>query len=124
VSGWFRHYASVFDTVEINNSFYRLPEGETFARWREQAPPHFVYAVKASRFLTHMKKLKDPHDPPVRFSRTRTSSARGSVRSSNMEGSATGKIVVGPFFYVRFHFGTRSTAARMTTAGSTRGAIS
>jgi uncharacterized protein YecE (DUF72 family) len=64
---WFSHYALTFDTVEINNSFYRLPEAETFARWREQAPPHFLYAAKASRFLTHMKKLKDPEDPLARF---------------------------------------------------------
>ena len=66
-SRWFQHYASVFDTVEINNSFYRLPEASTFARWGEQSPPGFVYAVKASRFLTHMKKLKDPEEPVERF---------------------------------------------------------
>src|SRR5687768_17052790 len=64
---WFGHYALTFDTVEINNSFYRLPEAATFAKWREQAPSHFLYAVKASRFLTHMKKLKDPEEPLVRF---------------------------------------------------------
>jgi uncharacterized protein YecE (DUF72 family) len=66
-SRWFAHYALTFDTVEINNSFYRLPPAETFAKWREQAPKHFLYAVKASRFLTHMKKLKDPEDPLFRF---------------------------------------------------------
>ena len=66
-SRWFAHYALTFDTVEINNSFYRLPSAETFAKWREQAPKRFVYAVKASRFLTHMKKLKDPSDPLHRF---------------------------------------------------------
>ena len=67
---WFAHYALFFDTVEINNSFYRLPEATTFAKWRQQAPRHFVYAVKASRFLTHMKKLKDPEEPVGRlFSR-------------------------------------------------------
>jgi uncharacterized protein YecE (DUF72 family) len=60
---WFAHYATVFDTVEINNSFYRLPPDETFVSWREQAPSGFVYAVKASRYLTHMKKLKDPEEP-------------------------------------------------------------
>jgi uncharacterized protein YecE (DUF72 family) len=60
---WFAHYALTFDTVEINNSFYRLPPPETFAKWRGQAPAGFVYAVKASRFLTHMKKLKDPDAP-------------------------------------------------------------
>jgi uncharacterized protein YecE (DUF72 family) len=64
---WFRHYALTFDTVEINNSFYRLPSAEVFESWREQAPRNFVYAVKASRFLTHMKKLKDPEEPIARF---------------------------------------------------------
>jgi uncharacterized protein YecE (DUF72 family) len=62
-SRWFEYYASRFDTVEINNTFYRLPEASTFAAWREQAPAGFLYAVKASRFLTHMKKLKDPAEP-------------------------------------------------------------
>ena len=66
-SRWFQHYALTFDTVEVNNSFYRLPPPETFAKWRAQAPPRFRYAVKASRFLTHMKKLKDPADPLLRF---------------------------------------------------------
>ena len=69
---WFEHYARVFDTVEINNSFYRLPEAETFASWANRAPMRFVFAVKASRFLTHMKKLKDPEEPIERlFSRMR-----------------------------------------------------
>jgi uncharacterized protein YecE (DUF72 family) len=67
VSRWFDHYASVFDTVEINNSFYRLPEAATFAAWAARAPRGFVFAVKASRFLTHMKKLKDPEEPLDRF---------------------------------------------------------
>ncbi len=62
-SRWFEHYVRTFDTVEINNSFYRLPETATFARWADQAPMKFVYAVKASRFLTHMRKLKDPEEP-------------------------------------------------------------
>ena len=69
---WFEHYAARFDTVEINNTFYRLPEEETFARWAERAPAGFEYAVKASRFLTHMKKLKDPEEPLDRlFTRMR-----------------------------------------------------
>jgi uncharacterized protein YecE (DUF72 family) len=69
---WFEHYASVFSTVEINNTFYRLPEESTFAAWAERAPAGFTYAVKASRFLTHMKKLKDPEEPLDRlFSRMR-----------------------------------------------------
>ena len=60
---WFPFYAEHFNTVEINNSFYRLPSAQTFDDWRRQAPPGFVYAVKASRYLTHMKKLKDPAEP-------------------------------------------------------------
>jgi len=52
-------YAERFATVEINNSFYRLPAAETFARWRDAVSPGFVFAVKASRYLTHMKKLKE-----------------------------------------------------------------
>jgi uncharacterized protein YecE (DUF72 family) len=64
---WLEHYASVFDTVEINNSFYRLPEAATFADWASRAPARFLFAVKASRFLTHMKKLRDPEEPVERF---------------------------------------------------------
>lgn len=60
---WFDFYAGHFDTVEINNSFYRLPPAETFASWRDQAPPGFCYAVKANRFLTQAKKLKDCGEP-------------------------------------------------------------
>src|SRR3954466_14485718 len=54
---WFERYAEEFDSVEINASFYRLPLESTFDGWREKAPPGFRYAVKANRFLTHMKKL-------------------------------------------------------------------
>jgi len=57
---WFEHYARHFDTVEINNTFYNLPETGTFERWREQTPEGFVYALKYSRFGTHIKRLKDP----------------------------------------------------------------
>lgn len=62
-SRWFERYASQFDTVEINNTFYRLPEASTFVSWASRAPSRFLFAVKASRFLTHMKKLKDPEEP-------------------------------------------------------------
>lgn len=69
---WFEHYAATFDTVEINNSFYRRPERATFASWARRAPRGFEFAVKASRFLTHMKKLQDPDEPLDRlFSRMR-----------------------------------------------------
>jgi uncharacterized protein YecE (DUF72 family) len=64
---WFSFYAQSFDTVEINNSFYRLPSAEAFEAWREQAPSDFIYSVKASRYLTHLKKLKDPEGPVSRF---------------------------------------------------------
>jgi len=56
---WFAHYAHVFDTVELNNSFYHLPSAAAVERWRAQAPAAFIFAVKASRYLTHMRKLKD-----------------------------------------------------------------
>lgn len=59
VKRWFAHYAEAFDTVEVNASFYRLPTAETFAKWRNQAPAGFCYAIKAPRFITHMRKLKD-----------------------------------------------------------------
>jgi len=53
-------YTRHFDTVELNNSFYRLPPATEFECWREGSPENFVFAVKASRFITHNKKLKDP----------------------------------------------------------------
>jgi uncharacterized protein YecE (DUF72 family) len=56
---WFAHYAAHFDTVEVNNTFYRHVPESTFDKWREQAPPEFLYAVKANRILTHRKKLND-----------------------------------------------------------------
>lgn len=67
VKRWFAFYAEHFDTVEINNSFYRLPDAETFDAWREQAPPGFGYAIKANRFLTQAKKLKDCAEPLARM---------------------------------------------------------
>ncbi|HSL24518.1 MAG TPA: DUF72 domain-containing protein [Vicinamibacterales bacterium] len=155
---WFQHYAGAFDTVEINNSFYRLPQKQTMKSWRLQAPAGFVYAVKASRYLTHMRKLKDPADPlallfdrarelgphlgPVLYQlpprwkpdherleaflraiprdvrqaiefrepawytdRTFELLSRSGVALClhDMAGSATPRVVVGPFVYVRFH---------------------
>ena len=55
-------YTQYFDTLELNNSFYRLPTESAFDEWRKVTPPHFVFAVKMSRFLTHNKKLKDPEN--------------------------------------------------------------
>jgi uncharacterized protein YecE (DUF72 family) len=67
VKRWFEHYAGVFSTVELNTSFYHLPKPETFQKWRDQAPEGFRYAVKAPRFITHMKKLKDCTEPIQEF---------------------------------------------------------
>jgi uncharacterized protein YecE (DUF72 family) len=64
---WYAHYAETFATVELNTSFYHLPKPETFTKWRDQAPPGFHYAVKAPRFITHMKKLKECAEPVEEF---------------------------------------------------------
>lgn len=64
---WLGFYAERFHTVEINNSFYQLPSIETFESWRDSTPDGFFFAVKASRYMTHMKKLKDPEEPVKRF---------------------------------------------------------
>ena len=168
---WFEQYARTFDTVEINNSFYRWPAAETFGKWRDQAPPGFRYAVKASRFLTHMKKLKDPEEPiqrtfenvehlgrhlgPVLYQlpprwglnldrledfllalpkkRKHAVEFRDpswyvqpvfdllrqhgvALCLHDMQGSSTGKLTVGPFVYVRFHFGTQKYGGRYDDA--------
>ena len=55
--GWLEHYAREFDTVEVNATFYRLPAESTFAGWREGVPEGFMFALKASRPITHFKKL-------------------------------------------------------------------
>jgi uncharacterized protein YecE (DUF72 family) len=155
---WFEYYAGRFDTVEVNNTFYRLPEASTFASWKSVAPRGFLYAIKASRFLTHMKKLKHPDEPLDRlFSRARAlgptlgpmlyqlppgwtvnverlavflrslparrrhaiefrdaswytsevfrllAGHRVTCCLHDMAGSATGRVAVGPFAYVRLH---------------------
>jgi uncharacterized protein YecE (DUF72 family) len=157
-SRWLEYYAQHFDTVEINNSFYRLPESATFVSWRSRAPRDFLYAVKASRFLTHMRKLKDPEGPltlffsradalgrtlgpvlyqlpprwPLNIDRLETflkalpkrrrhtiefreptwysdevfallKRYRVALCLHDMQGSASGRLRVGPFVYVRFH---------------------
>jgi uncharacterized protein YecE (DUF72 family) len=58
-SRWLAYYAESFDTVEINASFYRLPTRKSAERWAEATPPGFVFAVKASRYLTHVKRLRE-----------------------------------------------------------------
>ena len=165
-SRWLEYYAERFDTVEINNTFYRLPEAQTFAAWGRRAPRGFIYAVKASRYLTHMKKLKEPRDALQRFftrarrlgasfgpvlyqlpprwpvnvdrfeaflralPRTRLHAVefrepswyateifqlleryRVALCLHDMAGSASERIAVGPFVYVRFH-GVQKYAGR------------
>jgi uncharacterized protein YecE (DUF72 family) len=61
------HYAAHFDSVEVNNLFYRLARPEAVAAWRDATPGPFLFAVKASRYLTHMKKLLDPAPGLARF---------------------------------------------------------
>ena len=58
-SSWLEHYAQFFETVEVNATFYRLPKRSSVARWIEQTPPEFTFAIKASRYLTHIKRLND-----------------------------------------------------------------
>jgi uncharacterized protein YecE (DUF72 family) len=64
---WLERYVQVFDTVEMNATFYRLPKPETVERWREIAPRGFVFAVKGSRYLTHLKRLLDAGQGVRRF---------------------------------------------------------
>ncbi|MCX5769792.1 MAG: DUF72 domain-containing protein [Candidatus Hydrogenedentes bacterium] len=56
---WFEYYATRFDTVEINNTFYRLPSAETFEQWHDRAPENFCFTLKYSRYGSHIKHLKD-----------------------------------------------------------------
>ncbi|MGW4633532.1 DUF72 domain-containing protein [Nocardia sp. NPDC004415] len=67
VRRWLEHYARAFATVESNNAFYRLPSRDTFAAWRDRTGDDFVVAVKASRYLTHIKRLRDPDEPVARL---------------------------------------------------------
>ena len=64
---WLERYASVFDTVELNATFYRLPSTDSVERWRDAVPAAFTFAVKGSRYLTHMKRLLDADEGLRRF---------------------------------------------------------
>lgn len=61
------YYCEHFNTVEINNTFYKLPDKSTLENWKNTVPSDFVFSVKASRYITHMKKLNDPSEPVSRF---------------------------------------------------------
>jgi uncharacterized protein YecE (DUF72 family) len=64
---WLPFFAERFQTVEVNNTFYNLPEKSVFERWRNDTPDDFTFALKMSRYLTHLKRLHDPLDPVRRF---------------------------------------------------------
>jgi uncharacterized protein YecE (DUF72 family) len=64
---WLEHYATLFRTVEVNNTFYRLPARSSVAGWVERTPEDFVFTVKASRYLTHIKRLTDLERGVERF---------------------------------------------------------
>jgi uncharacterized protein YecE (DUF72 family) len=64
---WLEHYAERFATVEVNNTFYRLPERATFGTWAERTPADFEFVIKASRYLTHVRRLQEPAEPVARM---------------------------------------------------------
>jgi uncharacterized protein YecE (DUF72 family) len=64
---WLAYYASQYATVENNSTFYRLPARDTFADWQARTPSDFVMAIKASRYLTHVKRLRDPEEPVAKL---------------------------------------------------------
>ena len=64
---WLAHYSQLFETVEVNSTFYRLASGTAVAGWVEQTPPGFVFALKASRYLTHMKRLTEMERGVARY---------------------------------------------------------
>jgi uncharacterized protein YecE (DUF72 family) len=61
-SNWLAYYADRFSCVEVNNTFYNLPAEETFRKWREETPTDFEFILKASRYLTHVRRLREPED--------------------------------------------------------------
>ncbi len=68
-SEWLSHYAAIFPSVEINNSFYKIPDEKTLTAWKKETPEEFRFTLKGSRYITHMKKLKDPSDHLDKFYR-------------------------------------------------------
>src|SRR6266403_3716429 len=64
---WLEYYASKFNTIEINNSFYRLPDTKTFAKWRDETPDGFVFSIKGSRYITHQLRMREPEGPVGRI---------------------------------------------------------
>ncbi len=64
---YLEYYSKRFHTAEINNTFYQVPQKKTLMHWGEVVPPRFIFSVKASRYITHMKKLKDSQQPVSKF---------------------------------------------------------
>jgi uncharacterized protein YecE (DUF72 family) len=64
---WFHYYYERFNTVELNTTFYHLPKKTTFEKWYSESPPDFIFSIKASRYITHIKKLIEPEEPVKRF---------------------------------------------------------
>ncbi len=79
-SRWLEHYCRFFDTVELNVTFYRLPNAASFEGWNTRTPPDFVFALKGSRFITHIKRLKDVKEP-VRIFFERSAPLASKVRA-------------------------------------------
>lgn len=107
-AGQLRFYAARFDTVEVNFSFYRLPERTVFEQWRAQTPDDFLFAVKGSRYLTHMKKLNDPDEPLHRL----LDRAEGLGEKFCLPvdpGLPLAVRLTAPWTYIRMHQGQRGT---------------
>lgn len=66
-SRWLEFYSRHFSTVELNNSFYHLPSEKAFINWRDSSPPEFMFSVKVSRFITHIKRLRNTDEPVANF---------------------------------------------------------
>src|SRR5690242_15592887 len=64
---WLEYYTEHFATVEVNNTFYRLPNATTFKDWATRVPKDFAWTIKASRYLTHYRRLRDPEEPVSRL---------------------------------------------------------
>ena len=77
---WLEHYAGHFTTVENNGTFYRLAARDTFGQWRARTPAGFVMAVKASRYLTHVRRLREPAEPVSRLLAAADGLGPGSAR--------------------------------------------
>ncbi len=85
---WFESYATRFDTVELNATFYRLPTANAVEHWEEQAPPNFVYAAKLGQFGSHRMKLRDAAHVVAEPSRSDVSPRRGARPHTRATASA------------------------------------